>query len=111
MGGWGCWGPAESCFVQDGCLRGRWDCEGLLLSTGEMSGTWYFLGQVLTLCHGMGGTTGPLWDPQPWEGSLSSHMYSPGLWGSSSSSPLRQTLCCGQVSPFPIGTGHLSEKF
>lgn len=57
--------PAKSSFVQDGCLRGRWDCEGLPLSTGQVSGTHCFLGQLLTLCPCMGGQQGLCGTPSP----------------------------------------------
>lgn len=83
---------------------------GLLLSTGEVSGTGCFLGQLHTLCSGMEGTAGPLWFPQPWEGSLSSPQYSPGVVGqqqlSSKADILLWTGFC-----LSHRTVHLLEKF
>lgn len=69
MGAGGCWGllscQAPSCqelFCPGWMFEGQ---VGLLLSTGEVSGTHCFLGQLLTLCPCMGAQQGLCGTPSP----------------------------------------------
>lgn len=63
---------------------------GFALSAGEVWGSKCFLG-----CCSAQPAVSP-WDPLP---RPCSRQVLPGLWGSSSSSPVKLTLCCGQVPP------------